>query len=380
MDYFAPHHDPLSSLCLDRWSPKTPPSASHRASKRKCILVLFLAGLFLTGCQSREPSIEFTKVPPVGEGGPDKFDVIAGRVRGARKGQHIVLYAKSGVWWVQPFANQPNTPIGTDSGWSNSTHLGHEYAALLVEPDYQPVAALEKLPPLGSGVVQLANVEGVPGPPEAHKTIQFSGYEWDVRSTASEGRGGVYRYETDNAWTDGDGALHLRVVNKEGKWTCAEVNLRRSLGYGSYRFTVRDVSQLAPALVLSMFTRDDASKPDENHSELDIEVSRWDDPLSKNAQYVVQPYYVATNVARFFAPSGPLTYSFEWMPKKATFRTIREVTGTKQGRLIAEHIFNSGVPPSGDEVVHLDLYLFGNAANPIGKPAEVVFDKFEYLP
>jgi hypothetical protein len=38
-----------------------------------------------------------------------------------------------------------------------------------------------------------------------------------------------------------------------GKWRCAEVNLARSLGYGTYRFVVRESSFLEPAAVLSMF-------------------------------------------------------------------------------------------------------------------------------
>jgi hypothetical protein len=342
------------------------------------MLFLFISSLFLTGCESRGPSIEFTKVPPAAEGGPEKLGIIAGRVRGARKGEHIVLYAKSGVWWIQPFADKPDTPIGTDSNWHNSTHLGYEYAALLVEPDYKPGATLQTLPPVGGGVVQVANVEGVEGPQEARKTIQFSGYEWNVRGAASERGGRACSYERDNAWTDADGALHLRVANKEGNWTCAEVSLTRSLGYGSYRFAVRDVSHLEPALVLSMFTWD-ASNQD-HHREMDIEISHWGDPLSKNAQYVVQPYYVTTNVARFSAPAGPLTYSFEWQPGTVSFETVQNANAAKQGRVIAEQTFSSGVPVPGEESLHMDLYLFGNAANPIRKRAEVIIDRFEYLP
>ena len=51
---------------------------------------------------------------------------------GARPGQQVVLFARSGGWWVQPMANTPFTPIQPDGTWRNSTHLGTEYAALLV--------------------------------------------------------------------------------------------------------------------------------------------------------------------------------------------------------------------------------------------------------
>ena len=56
-------------------------------------------------------SIAFTKVPPADKGGPDTRDTIAGRAVGARPGQRVVLFSKSGVWWVQPEARDPYTTI-----------------------------------------------------------------------------------------------------------------------------------------------------------------------------------------------------------------------------------------------------------------------------
>ena len=53
---------------------------------------------------------------------------IGGRVRNATPGQQIVIYAHSGVWWIQPFANQPFTRIQSDGSWKSFTHLGTEYA------------------------------------------------------------------------------------------------------------------------------------------------------------------------------------------------------------------------------------------------------------
>jgi len=37
-----------------------------------------------------------------------------------------------------------------------------------------------------------------------------------------------------------------------GKWTAAELKLTRSLGYGTYRFQMRDVSQLEPSALLTL--------------------------------------------------------------------------------------------------------------------------------
>jgi hypothetical protein len=78
---------------------------------KKTALVIFC--LLMCGCSRwrtrPEPAIEFSRVPPAEEGGPDKIDTIEGRVAGARPGQQIVLFAWSGRWWVQPFADQPFT-------------------------------------------------------------------------------------------------------------------------------------------------------------------------------------------------------------------------------------------------------------------------------
>ena len=313
------------------------------------------------------------------EGGPDTIGMIEGRVTGAHSGQQIVLYARSGQWWVQPLSNQPFTNIQTDSTWSSSTHLGTEYAALLVEPGYRPAATLDSLPMKGTAVVAIVSVKGQPAPLEVTKSIHFSGYEWKIRTASSNRGGSITHYDPENAWVDDRGALHLRIANKAGNWTCAEVNLTRSLGYGLYRFVVRDSSRLEPAAVFSMFTWDDSAQ-DPAHREFGVEITRWGDPMSKNAQYAVQPYYVPANVGRFMAPAGVLTHTFRWEPGKATFRTVRGVDVTKASSVVAEHVFTSGVPAPGEELIHVNLYIFGSAASPPSKPAEVVIEKFEYLP
>ena len=120
--------------------------------------------MMLIGCRSRqssvEPFIEFTRVPLAGEGGPDRVATIEGRVVGFRPEQRIVLYARWGIWWVQPLGDRPFTEIQSDATWRNSTHFGTEYAALLVGPEYHPAARIDWLPSKGDGVVAVAVVKG----------------------------------------------------------------------------------------------------------------------------------------------------------------------------------------------------------------------------
>jgi signal transduction histidine kinase len=126
--------------------------------------IVWLLVLFLSGCAVPDngPSIEITSMPPAEKGGGRELDLISGRVKGVNSPHRVVLYARSGDWYIQPFADDPFTVIAADSTWTNSTHLGTEYAALLVQPDYHPPPVTFTLPGPGNGVVAIAIVEGRP--------------------------------------------------------------------------------------------------------------------------------------------------------------------------------------------------------------------------
>jgi hypothetical protein len=156
------------------------------------------------------------------------------------------------------------------------------------------------------------------------------------------------------------------------------VILTRALGYGTYAFTVRETAHLDPAAALGMFTWDDEGA-DQNHRELDIEISQWGDRSIPNGQYVLQPFYVPANVARFSAPRGQLTHSFRWEPGRASFHTVRG-SGATRGVVVAQHEFTSGVPTPGTERVRMNLYFFRFSPVPPEKDVEVVIERFQYLP
>src|ERR1700721_3437521 len=99
----------------------------RKAKRTLARLAAVLAGcLLLNSCQAHRadarPTIEFTKIPPAEQGGREKVDTIAGRVTGARPGQQIVIYARSGPWWVQPWPDQALLPIHPDGTWSTTSH------------------------------------------------------------------------------------------------------------------------------------------------------------------------------------------------------------------------------------------------------------------
>ncbi len=293
----------------------SPSQGGRRRTKLKAAFVNQLARIaclatllfFLASChrapENVRPSIEFVKIPPAAQGGREKVDTISGRVVGAQPGQRIVVYARSGPWWVQPWPDQPFIPIQADSSWGTSTHLGFEYMALLVEPGYKPPATMDTPPAEGNSVAAVAKVNGVGTVALAPTVpIHFSGYDWTVRTISSD-RGGLNNlYDGDNAWVDRSGALHLRIKRKADKWSCAEVVMTRSLGYGTYMMVVHDISRLEPAAVLSMNTFDDWGG-EQHYREMDVEMGKWGDSDSKNnAQFAVQPFFSPGNLAPFKAP------------------------------------------------------------------------------
>jgi hypothetical protein len=367
----------------------------RRILPRTATLSVLLASFVLTGCHSSSkpsaPTIAFSKVPATDQGSPfrtDTFerdyktDIMEGRVTGARPGQRIVLYAKTdGRWGVCRQPGTPFTNIENDGRWKASVHLGIQYAALLVDPSYDPPEQTESSPIIGNGVVALAIVNGEGAAPvfPSPKTLNFSGYEWTTSSGPIFHAGSRQFFDPANVWTDERGLLHLRISGSPGKWAGAELKLTRSLGYGTYRFQARDVSHLEPSAVLTLITWDGVGT-ESTRRELDIELGRWGQPDNTNVNYVVQPYYVPANVVAFRAPPGPYTHSFQWEPGKVTFSAIAGSGNTRDGRVSNRHVFSSGVPSPGGQTVRIALYVFHQGKIPLKNENEVIIDKFEYLP
>jgi hypothetical protein len=373
---------------------KTSPGAagravSHAPKKFARTLILIIGALALgsasQGCHSQKssvgPSIEFTHIPPAAQGGRERVDSISGRVRNARPKQQIVIYAHSGQWWLQPWPDHPFIPIQADKTWSTETHLGFEYAALLVDPDYHPLATTDVAPTEGGAVALVTIVKGV-GTLQLAPTgsLRFSGYDWNVRMIAGDKGGVTNLYDAENAWTDASGALHMQIKKKSGSWSCAEIFLNRSLGYGTYSVTVRDTSHLESAAAFSMFTFDESAS-EQHFREMDVEVHGLGDDANKiNTQYEIQPSYSPGNVFPFAAPPGALTYVLRWEPGRATFKTFRGRSSSTGAQLVSEHEFTFAIPGPGQTKLRLIFFVTASDKNPMQKPSEVVVEKFEYLP
>jgi hypothetical protein len=127
------------------------------------VLVSAVIGVALAGAQS--PKIEITEIPPAGQGGPTKTVEISGTASGPEiRDLRVVCYAYAGnQWWVQPTAANPLSPIDTSNGkWTIDTHLGRNYAALLVRKSYKAPATTDSLPEVGGDVLAIDQVAGKP--------------------------------------------------------------------------------------------------------------------------------------------------------------------------------------------------------------------------
>ncbi|WP_263375019.1 LamG domain-containing protein [Granulicella aggregans] len=353
-----------------------------RWQKISSVLLATLPFVFL-GCHTAQrnlkPAIQITRVPAASLGGPRVMDYMEGKVSGTQAGDQVVLYAFSEVWWIQPFRNAGLTNIQPDSSWRNSTHLGTDYAALLVEPGYRPALKLGSIPSIGNGVLATAIVKGS-GATIVPKRIHFSGYDWTAQGADNDTAGETQSYDPNNAWVDEKGYLHLRMNERDGHWYCAEIHTMRSLGYGTYRFVVQDTGHLDSSATFRIFAYDLLLANESRNDEFDIELSRWDDPAGNNARYVLQPYYVPKNVAKFEAPAGELTHTFRWDPGKVSFRTVQGAVDTPGQKIVSEKVFTEGVPVPANHKIYIDLLDFLHSRHTAKLPTEVVIEKFDYQP
>lgn len=224
----------------------------------------------------------------------------------------------------------------------------------------------------------LAHLAPAPaGAQTAGRSVAFAGSAWAVKASAGVvGPGPNYFSDSpDNVWVDAAAHLHLRITARDGRWQSAEVILDRSLGYGTYRWTVASpVGRLDPNVVLGLFTWSD--DPAYNHREIDIEIARWGDAAgAANAQYVVQPWHRAGNLRSFVQPdAAPTTHEFTWAQKSVSFRSA-----TAAGETIAAWAYKGrDVPKAGNERTRMNLWLDGGRPPTDGAEVEVVLSGFSF--
>jgi hypothetical protein len=213
--------------------------------------------------------------------------------------------------------------------------------------------------------------------PAPLRTVTFSGYTWQVKSSAGDVVGpgpNVFSDSASNVWVDSLGRLHLKIAYSKGRWRCAEVINSASLGHGRYTFELDSpVDGLDPNVVLGLFTWSD--DPAYANRELDIEFSRWGNAADPtNGQYVVQPYDLGGHLQRFAQPAGSSsTHSFDWQAGSVAFASATAAPS-------AWTYAGSDVPPPGSEHARMNLWLYRGAPPANGRSVEIVVRRFSFSP
>jgi hypothetical protein len=232
--------------------------------------------------------------------------------------------------------------------------------------------------PLGLLVLTISSVPG--------GTIQFCGYDWAVRS----GRGGPgpNQWEESNVWVDDSGALHLKISERDKKWTCAEVTMQKRLGFGQYEFQIKGaIDRLDDNVVLGLFNYPPRDVGPGATHEIDIECARWGEAKNPMGNYTVWPVEKGLKQQSksfpFTLDNGESTHRFTWSKSQILFQSLRGAR-TEDGEEFSRWIFRP------DEVsrnisqqpmpVHLNFWLFKGREPKNSQQVEVVIERFRFTP
>ena len=354
------------------------------------LLVILFAVLTLP-CDAATPSIFITNPPAYGSG-----MTLAGLTLNASPATNAVavfIYVPGFGWVTKPTCDQPLAAIQPDGSWSVNVATGGagdlaatRFAALLVNTNFNLPCVLG-LPTLPTNAYSQAIAKTViTRPSTGVRFLSFSGYDWWVKtSSGTVGPGPNYFSDaTNNVWTDTNGWLHLRITHRTNAWQCAEIISARTFGNGSYRFELNSaVDNLNPNVILGLFTYSD--DPAFTDREIDVEGGRWQIPTdTNNAQFVVQPYYLANQLVRYRVPPGlaDSTHLFIWQTNQISWQSQTGAYSAAATNLIASYVFANAanIPQSGDEAVHLNLWLINGSAPTDNNEVEVIVQGFNFVP
>jgi len=216
------------------------------------------------------------------------------------------------------------------------------------------------------------------------REIQFSGHQWLVKSSKQRFGPGPNRFsdESQNVWVDENDNLHLKIIQKQGRWYCSEVVSKESFGYGKYVFTVNgNFADLDKNVIFGLFTWDDAALQ-KYHNEIDLEYGNWGVLDSPNLQFVIQPEILEESKRKFkvrFDTTSTIN-CIEWIPGSVKF-TVDEPGNGKMLRK-SEWSFDKQSVPIPDEhtKIRMNLWLFAGKAPKSKKETEIIITKFDFFP
>lgn len=355
------------------------------------LLLLLVAGPVAAELPARRqvapnPGIAFTSVPDWGS-----TAWLRGTTWGADPDEYgVAVYISIGGgagWWTKPYSYAPLATLSQDGDWAVDITTGGvdslaiTIAAYLVPLDYEP--------PVCEGCWDLPDLpypRVVECRSPGFRRLDCLGREWIVKSAdlsrGPVGPGPNYFSDADSmVWCDESG-LNMRMAPVDGVWHSTEVVAAEPSAYGEYVFTVNGaVDELDATAVLGLFTWDtcgplDRRNPEPFYREIDVEVSRWNNPWDpNNTQFVIQPWWRPANIFRFPVDVGPdLTseYGFTWREDRVDFFS------TVRGSNVQWRFEGADVPAEGP--AHARINLWQSGESPPAVPQKVVIQDFQFRP
>jgi hypothetical protein len=185
------------------------------------------------------------------------------------------------------------------------------------------------------------------------RTIEWSGYTWDVRP-AGFGAPGPNQWSDSpvNVRTEGSDLVLSIVRDAAGRWTAAEIGNQTHLGYGTYRWVVAsDLRALDANEVLGLFTYGGDAR---SHNEIDFEPSHWGNPAWPGGSATVwQDAAADRKHGRTFDYTGPPPYvhEFTWTPVR-----IHYIVRDGEGATLLDWTVRAGVPTPSSEVPRINYW------------------------
>ena len=217
--------------------------------------------------------------------------------------------------------------------------------------------------------------------------IQFSGYEWEIRTSGLSGPG-PNLWDANNVWLDENGDLHLKISHTADGWHCAEVTMTQRLGFGTYQFQViGQIDQLDPNVVLGLFNYPTEDVGADATNEIDIEFARWGNPAWNIGNFTVWPAQAGLKqVSETFPIELNGTYTthrFNWQSGQIFFQSLHGHTDGDEN-LIASWLYQPQEPSQfisqQPMPVHINLWLFQGQTPTDGQEVEIVIHSFEFTP
>lgn len=216
------------------------------------------------------------------------------------------------------------------------------------------------------------------------KAIWFSGYTWNVRN--DRGGPGPNNWNSQNAFVDSSGHLHLKIAKVNGQWACSEVWLNKSLGFGTYQFQlIGRPDQFDRNVVLGLFNYAGT----DGTNEIDIEDGQFGHANVNRGNFTVYPakrvsgYENATKSYPISLNGTYLTQRFNWTSNQILFQSLNghhDDNTNEFSRWLYQPKNPKEYIPQTAMPIHINLWLAKGNAPTNGQPVEMVISSFKFTP